>query len=186
MDAPIGEDPQRDVRFSNRLEQAIRSGALQPPALIREKLATAVIEGDLRAIVACLAKPGIEDCAVSAGNRLYDAIAAISDRGCDELVDRVLQLSIEFNSELLMRAMVLAQMKIDTLARLDSGPEMKGVPKDAEPHLERIARIQDRIVQLAKARGTAKHVSAIVRRTGSGNVVPIGAGRKAKKKAGAT
>lgn len=163
--------------FATRLEQSIRSGALPPPALMIERLEAAVKDGDLRTIVDCLSKPGVPDSATDAGNKMYAAIAQISERGCDELVDRVLQLSIEFNSELLMRAMTLAQMKIETLARQDCGPEVKGVPRDAEPELERIARIQDRIVKLAKARGAAQHMSSIVRRHGSENVVSIEEGR---------
>jgi hypothetical protein len=181
---PNETETPRQIDFSTRLEDGIRSGAIPPPGLLREKLENAIKDGDLRTMVACLSKPGAASSAMGAGNKIYDAITQISEHGCDELVDRVLQLSIEFNSELLMRAMVRAQMKIDSLAGAESGPELKGVPRDAEPDLDRIARIQDRIVVLSRARGTAKHVSSIVRRNGSENVVPIGTARADKRKAG--
>jgi hypothetical protein len=137
-------------------------------------------EGDLVGVVGMSVRMRGMLRATTQANFFRTAIESAQAKGL--LTDRVLGMALEIASEMYLR---LGTVTIERLHLNDcnAGTEL-AIPKETLADMERLARIEDRIIQLARARVAISHVTTLSERgpvrERPGRVISIDEARSSK------
>ena len=127
--------------------------------IIRAKAA----QGNLAGVIESLsgAEPMAYPSTSFQARAIRDAITAAQQKG--KAVDEALRASIANVTELLARALILLNRRV---AQGDANPGgvHLDIPLAAVTELDRVVRLQERLVALARAQASLRHVDALSRR----------------------
>ena len=118
--------------------------------------------GDVSGLAELLSQPTTATSAARQAELIKRAIAVATVKG--SLGDQLLSNAIATSGEIYLRLSVLARRSMSFFDRRAGAASMPDVPREILLELERLAKIEDRIIVLSRARASLKHVDVLVER----------------------
>lgn len=144
---------------------------------VLEKLAH---DGDLAGVIRMLTAE--RSCVGAKHQAKYTQIAIEAARAKNRLTDDLLSMAIAMDAELYTRLLLIVKLKLSSADSLRASEPVLEIPKDMLPYLEHLAKIEDRLVVLARARNSIQHVDALAKHgpgSRSGRVIKLEDAQKA-------
>ncbi|GMV82508.1 MAG: hypothetical protein AMXMBFR7_36920 [Planctomycetota bacterium] len=154
----------------------------KPPEAADETIADVLLKlaqaGDLSKVAQTLSGRGVLAYEPQDHQKIIRrCIAACAQAGTPQLADALLQSMLAFDGALLLRAQTRALFQMKR-ADAESGPTVGPLPKEAVEELERVGRLEERIVFLAQNYSRVQRSLGLPgcggKRKGSGQVLRMG------------
>ena len=115
--------------------------------------------GNVAGLAEQLALPTTATSAAGQAELIKRAIAVATKAG--SISDQLLSSAVSTTGELYVRLSIIARRTMSQFDRRAGSASMPDVPREILPELERLAKIEDRIIVLSRAKASLKHVDVL-------------------------